>query len=70
MRIRLNEPAVALTDLAIGVEAAVLAFALARLRSGTVPRPAHLAAIRNWFVAFFAATSVVPSWACLSSFPC
>jgi hypothetical protein len=58
MRIRLNEPAVALTDLAIAVEAGVLAFALARLHSGTVPRPAHLVAIRNWFVAFFAATSV------------
>ena len=35
MGFRLHEPAVALTDLAIGVEAGVFAIALARTRSGT-----------------------------------
>lgn len=57
MGFRLNEPAVSLTDLAIGVEAGVFAIALARTRSGIVPR-SHLAAVRSWFVVFFAATSV------------
>ena len=58
MRIRLYEPAVALTDLAIGVEAGAFAIAVARTGSGVVRRPAHIAVIRFWFVAFFAATSV------------
>ena len=58
MRLRLNEPAVALTDLAIGVEAGAFAIALARAGRGTAVRSAREPAIRRWFVAFFAATSV------------
>jgi len=58
MRIRLHEPAVALTDLAIGVEAGAFAIALARAGRGAAIRGAREAAIRRWFVVFFAATSV------------
>lgn len=58
VRFRLHEPAVALTDLLIGVEAGVLALVLARadLRHATRTQPA--AAMRRWFVVFFGATSV------------
>jgi hypothetical protein len=58
MRIRLHEPAVALTDLAIGVEAGAFAIALARAGSGNLDRTPRAAAARRWFVAFFGATSV------------
>jgi hypothetical protein len=58
MRIRLYEPAVALTDLAIGIEAGVFAIALARLGRGTGLATERLEALRRWFVVFFAATSV------------
>jgi hypothetical protein len=58
MRIRLYEPAVALTDLAIGVEAGVFAIALARLGGGAGLATARVAALRRWFVVFFAATSM------------
>jgi hypothetical protein len=58
MRIRLHEPAVALTDLAIGVEAGAFAVTLARAGRGAAARGAREAAIRRWFVVFFAATSV------------
>ena len=58
MRIRLHEPAVALTDLAIGLEAWSFAFALGRPRPAeTLPTPRE-AATRRWFVVFFAATGL------------
>ena len=57
-RIQLYEPAVALTDLAVGLEAGVFAAALAwtGVRDGMRSREALLR--RRWFVVFFAATSV------------
>jgi hypothetical protein len=58
MAIRLYEPAVALTDLAVGVEAGAFAIALARAGRGAAVRTARETAIRRWFVVFFAATSV------------
>jgi hypothetical protein len=58
MGIRLYEPAVALTDLAVGVEAGAFAIALARAGRETAVRTARETAIRRWFVVFFAATSV------------
>jgi hypothetical protein len=58
VRIRLHEPAVALTDLAIGVEAGVFALALARAAAGDVGRAPREIAARRWFVVFFGATSV------------
>ena len=58
MRIRLYEPAVALTDLAIGFEAGAFAIAVARLGRGAGLPTARLAALRRWFVVFFAATSM------------
>jgi hypothetical protein len=58
MRIRLYEPAVALTDLAIGVEAGVFALALARAGGTSGPSTWRALATRRWFVGFFAATSV------------
>ena len=58
MRIRLHEPAVALTDLAIGVEAGAFAIAVARTgQKAGLAAPAG-DAIRRWFVVFFGATSV------------
>src|SRR6478672_8239713 len=60
MRIRLHEPAVALTDLAIGLEAwsFAVALALARPHAGdALPAPRE-AAMRRWFVVFFAATGL------------
>ncbi len=58
MRIRLHEPAVALTDLAIGVEAGAFAIALARAASGDEARTTRAAGARRWFVVFFGATSL------------
>jgi hypothetical protein len=54
MRIRLHEPAVALTDLAIGIEAGTFAVAVARITPGV----GASTALRRWFVMFFAATSL------------
>lgn len=58
MRIRLHEPAVALTDLAIGLEAGAFAIALARAASADKTRTARAIGARRWFVVFFGATSV------------
>jgi len=62
MRIRLHEPAVALTDLAIGLEAGLFAILLARSHPavGTCAdgRDLSIGPLRRWFVAFFAATSL------------
>ena len=58
MRIRLHEPAVALTDLAIGVEAGIFAVALARTRPGAGAPTWQGHVLRRWFVVFFAATGV------------
>jgi hypothetical protein len=58
MRIRLHEPAVALTDLAIGLEAGLFALMLARQRPGDASRAHGEAALRRWFVVFFAATGL------------
>jgi len=58
MRLRLYEPAVALTDLAIGAEAGVFALALAGAGRGSGPSTGRARATRRWFVVFFAATSV------------
>ncbi len=58
MRIRLYEPAVALTDLAIGAEAGAFAIALLRAGSKDGLRTRRTVACRRWFVVFFAATSV------------
>lgn len=61
-RIQIYEPAVALTDLAVGLEAGAFAFALARAgatagaRDGTRSQGAVVR--RRWFVVFFAATGV------------
>lgn len=57
MRIRLHEPAVALTDLAIGLEAGAFAVALARAAAADARRAPRLVAVRRWFVVFFGATS-------------
>src|SRR5947208_1594961 len=58
MRLRLHEPAVALTDLAIGVEAGICAIALARARSGDAKRASREVSLRRWFVVFFGATAL------------
>lgn len=57
MRFRLHEPAVALTDLAIGLEAGAFAVALARASAGDQGRSVRAASARRWFVVFFGATS-------------
>lgn len=57
MRIRLHEPAVALTDLAIGLEAGAFALALVRAGAADATRTSQAVASRRWFVVFFAATS-------------
>ena len=56
MRVRLHEPAVTLTDLAVGIEAAALGILLARTgpREGLAGSPS----LRPWFVLFFGATSL------------
>ena len=58
MRIRIHEPAVALTDLAIGLEAGAFALALAKAGAADASRTPQAVASRRWFVVFFAATSV------------
>ncbi len=58
MRIRLHEPAVAITDFAIGVEAGVFAIALSRAADDDGAGIPRAVASRRWFVVFFAATSV------------
>ena len=58
MRIRLHEPAVALTDLAIGLEAGAFAIALARSSAADGARTARADDARRWFVVFFGATSL------------
>jgi hypothetical protein len=58
VRFRLHEPAVALTDLLIGVEAGVFALILARAGSADATRTQPAVAIRRWFVVLFGATSV------------
>ncbi len=58
MRIRLHEPVVALTDLAIGIEAGAFAIALARTGAKSGDGSPVTDAIRRWFVVFFGATSL------------
>jgi hypothetical protein len=58
VRLRLYEPAVALTDLAIGVEAALFALILARDRSADDLRTPRQIALRRWFVVFFGTTGL------------
>jgi hypothetical protein len=58
MRIRLYEPAVALTDLAIGLEAGFFALAVARGRPRDAPPTPSQDGLRRWFVVFFAATGL------------
>ena len=69
MRVRLHEPAVALTDLAIGIEAGIFALFLGRARRDDGRRSPEAIAARRWFVVFFGATSLAalaapPSTAC------
>ena len=56
--IHIHEPAVALTDLAIGVEAGAFALALLRAGAADATRAPQAVASRRWFVVFFGATSV------------
>jgi len=58
VRFRLHEPAVALTDLLIGVEAGIFALILTRAGHGDATRRQTAIGIRRWFVVFFGATSV------------
>jgi len=58
MRIHLHEPAVALTDLAIGVEAGVFGILMARARRDDVFRSPEAVTTRRWFVVLFGATGV------------
>ena len=58
MRVRLHEPAVALTDLAIGLEAGVFALLLGRAGRDDHRRSPEAVTARRWFVVFFGATSV------------
>ena len=58
MRVRLHEPAVALTDVAIGVEAGVFAVLLGREGRDDDRRSPEAVTVRRWFVVFFGATSV------------
>jgi len=57
-RFRVHEPAVALTDLLIGVESGFFAVLLARAGGADAGRPRAAVAIRRWFVVLFAATSL------------
>jgi len=57
MPFRLHEPAVALTDLAIGVEAGAFALLMARARRDDGRRSPAAVTGRRWFVVFFGATS-------------
>ena len=56
--IQLHEPAVALTDLAVGLEAAAFSLGLMRQRSSRPPPTGRAAESAGWFVVFFASTSV------------
>ena len=56
-RIKLYEPAVALTDLAVGLEAGVFALVIARTGDRAATLSPRAVASRRWFVVFFAATS-------------
>ncbi len=58
MRIHLHEPAVALTDLAVGVEAVAFALAISRATPPESARTGRIRATRAWFAVFFAATGV------------
>ena len=58
MRVRLHEPAVALTDLAIGVEAGLFALLLGGARRDDGRRSPEAISARRWFVVFFGATSL------------
>ena len=58
MQLRVHEPAVALTDLAIGVEAASFALLLGRASRDDGRRAPEAVTARRWFVVFFGATSV------------
>jgi len=57
-RIGIHEPAVALTDLAVGLEAGAFALALVRAGAADATRSPRAVASRRWFVVFFGATSV------------
>ena len=57
MRLRLHEPAVALTDVVIGIEAGVFALLMARARRDDASRSAEAVSIRRWFTVLFGATS-------------
>jgi hypothetical protein len=57
MRFRLHEPAVALTDLAIGVEAGAFALVMARARRDDSLRTSQAVSARRWFLVLFGATS-------------
>lgn len=54
---RIHEPAVALTDLAIGVEAGLFALLMARAGNDDGGRSPEAVAGRRWFAVFFGATS-------------
>lgn len=58
MRIRLQEPAVALTDLAVGLEAAAFAVAVARPGGRTSRPTARARELARWFTISFASTAV------------
>jgi hypothetical protein len=58
VRVRVHEPAVALTDLAIGIEAGLFALLLGLARRDDGRRSPEAIAARRWFVVFFGATSV------------
>jgi hypothetical protein len=58
VRFRVHEPAVALTDLAIGLEAGAFAIAMTRAAHDDALRTPELVAARRWFVVFFGATSL------------
>jgi len=57
MRFRLHEPAVTLTDLAIGIEAGVFAVLMAAARRDDGRRSREAVAARRWFAVLFGATS-------------
>ena len=57
-RFRIHEPAVAMTDLVIGLEAGIFAVVMARAGDADAARTPLGVALRRWFAVFFAATSV------------
>lgn len=58
MGIRLHEPAIALTDLAVGLEAAVFTVAVGRATLAPPQRTERTREAAGWFTVFFASTSV------------